>query len=151
MTAPVPGADSRLGRVPGVSEYESLMRQASERLESALALKTQLAEVRGAGESADGRIRAEVMPGGLLESLELDPRVRRMDSEELAQAIVDAVRAAAEDATAKSGALMESVLPGTGASIASLSDPEAVAASRERSEATINEILDSLRRGFGAR
>lgn len=134
-----------------MSDYESLMRQASERLESMLALKAQLAAVRGSAESADGRIRAEVMPGGLLQSLELDPRARRMDSEALAQAIVAVVRAASEDATSKSSELMESVLPGAGASIVGMADPDAVATSRARSEATITEIMDSLRQGFNTR
>lgn len=50
--------------------------------------------VTGAGESANGRVRAVAARGGRLERVELDPRVMRMASEELAAHLVTAVNAA---------------------------------------------------------
>jgi len=52
-----------------------------------------LEPVTGAGESADGRVRATATRGRL-ERVELDPRVMRMSSEELAAHLVTAVNAA---------------------------------------------------------
>lgn len=133
-----------------MTDDESLTRQATERLEAMQGLREQLAAIRGSAASEDGRIRAAVLPGGLLRPLELDPRVRKLPVDDLAESIVEVVRNASEDAATQSGALVESVLPGAGSSIAGMSDPASLAATREDSEARMSEILDSVRRGFGS-
>jgi DNA-binding protein YbaB len=132
----------------GLEEHESLLREAADRLERLQEMGAQLSEVRGEAESADGKVRVVVRQGGMLESLVLDPRVMRMASEDLAAAIVEAVAAATEDAVAKAAELMESVLPGVGASIAGLTDPAALGEARSRTEQQISSIVESLRRGF---
>lgn len=134
-----------------MTDGESLLQEATERFEAMQGLREQMAAVRGSAASEDGRIRAAVLPGGLLHSLELDPRVRKLPVEDLADSIVQVVRNASEDATTRSGALMESVLPGAGSSIAGMSDPASLATTREESEARMSEILESVRRGFGSR
>ncbi|REF37488.1 YbaB/EbfC family nucleoid-associated protein [Thermasporomyces composti] len=131
-----------------LEDHERLLKEAADRLERIQAMGTQLTEVRGEAETADGKVRAVVRPGGALESLTLDPRAMRMASEDLAAAIVEAVAAATEDVTAKVAEAMESVLPGVGASIAELADPAALAEAQSRSEQQINSIVESLRRGF---
>jgi hypothetical protein len=51
----------------------------------------------GHGEAAEGRIRVTAGVGGELTSIELDPRVMRMASEELAAELTSAVNAALRD------------------------------------------------------
>ncbi|GAA2423115.1 hypothetical protein GCM10010191_38780 [Actinomadura vinacea] len=51
----------------------------------------------GRGETADGRIRVVAAPGGEVTSIEMDPRVLRMSSEELSAELVVAVNAALRD------------------------------------------------------
>jgi DNA-binding protein YbaB len=55
--------------------------------------------IEGHGEAADGLIRVKALPGGKLAELELDPRVMRMDSTSLSEAIVTAANAALADLT----------------------------------------------------
>lgn len=130
------------------NEYEQVMAEAAERIEAVRGLGNQMAEVRGEGESAEGRVRVTTMPGGTLDTLEIDPRAMRMPSEDLAASIMEAAKKAADDGLKKSGELMESVLPGAGASIMNLSDPEKVADEKQESDETINAIVESLRSGF---
>ncbi|TNY36681.1 YbaB/EbfC family nucleoid-associated protein [Thermomonospora catenispora] len=54
-------------------------------------------EVKGVGEAADGRVTATVNGSGLLESVELNPRVLRLPAEEIGEHIVTAVNAALQD------------------------------------------------------
>lgn len=53
--------------------------------------------VEGRGEAAQSRIRVVAGVGGELTSIELDPRVMRMSSEELAAELITAVNAALRD------------------------------------------------------
>jgi DNA-binding protein YbaB len=58
----------------------------------------------GNGEAADGRVKAVAVTGGRLKSIELDPRMMRLASAELAEHIVTAVNAALADLRAKATA-----------------------------------------------
>jgi len=51
-------------------------------------------EVRGTGSAADGQITATVSAANRIDSLQINPRLMRMASEELAEQIVAAVNAA---------------------------------------------------------
>jgi DNA-binding protein YbaB len=63
--------------------------------------RTDLAEVRGAADSADGLVYAEVDGHGRLTDLWLDPRAfRDTDSHALAASIIDTVWAAAREVAA---------------------------------------------------
>ncbi|WP_245974297.1 YbaB/EbfC family nucleoid-associated protein [Thermomonospora umbrina] len=53
--------------------------------------------LEGFGEAADGRIRVTAGQGGEIKGIELDPRVMRMASEELAEHLTVAVNAALTD------------------------------------------------------
>lgn len=57
----------------------------------------------GHGEAADGRVKITVGPSGALSAVEIDPRAMRMGSEELAEAIIEAAKAATEDVAAQIG------------------------------------------------
>ncbi|MEV5749972.1 YbaB/EbfC family nucleoid-associated protein [Actinoallomurus sp. NPDC052308] len=67
-------------------------------------------EVRGVGESPDGRVKA-VAVAGHIESLELDPRVMRMPSQELAEHITAAVNAALDGLAAQPPPAEQPALP----------------------------------------
>ncbi|MGW0227625.1 YbaB/EbfC family nucleoid-associated protein [Actinopolymorpha singaporensis] len=57
--------------------------------------------VRGVGEALDGYVRVTAKPGGELETVELNPRVLRSDSESIAEAFREAANAALADLQAK--------------------------------------------------
>lgn len=69
-------------------------------------------EVTGEAWSDDRTIKAVVGPQGHLLELEIDPRVyRHPNSKALAATIVDTVRAAVEEATEKSRAILADAMP----------------------------------------
>jgi DNA-binding protein YbaB len=55
----------------------------------------------GRGSAADGRIRVVAGPGGEITSIELDPRVMRMASQELAEHLTEAVNQALRELRAQ--------------------------------------------------
>jgi DNA-binding protein YbaB len=58
-------------------------------------------DLAGAGEAADGRIRARVAAGGSIEALEIDPPALRLASAEVAQQVKVAINGALDDMRAK--------------------------------------------------
>jgi hypothetical protein len=103
---------------PGFDELERTLAAARERLDALRARSSGAAErpvdrhaaspgdphggptVHGAGEAADGRVRAVAVRDftiGLIESVELDPRALRMDMGELAGHLAAALNAAMDD------------------------------------------------------
>ncbi|GAA4991670.1 YbaB/EbfC family nucleoid-associated protein [Actinopolymorpha pittospori] len=62
--------------------------------------------IRGLGEAMDGFVRVTVKPGGQVESVQLNPRVMRSDSESIAEAFVAATNAALADLQQKIGAVL---------------------------------------------
>jgi hypothetical protein len=65
----------------------------------------------GHGEAAEGRIRVTAGVGGELTSIELDPRVMRMASEELAAELTSAVNAALRDLRSRARATDAAIDP----------------------------------------
>lgn len=88
---------------PSLDQAERLMR----RVQKAV---TAVNEVVGEAESADGRVRARVFAGGRIKDVTFDPRVMRLDRETLADHVVNAVRAAQEDAQRRTEELMNEAL-----------------------------------------
>lgn len=68
-------------------------------------------QLTGQGEAADGRVKARVVTGGRFESVQLDPRALRMDSEELGEQITLAVNAAVDDLRTKAAEQRPAGLP----------------------------------------
>lgn len=129
-------------------DLDAIMRQAADKIERLQEMGGQLAAVRGTGEAADGLVQVTVLPGGMIDSLDLDPRAMRMPSQDLSEAIVEAIKLAAADASAQAGGQMEEVLPGAGASLFDLADPESVAEGKANSQEAIDSIAQSLRNGL---
>jgi DNA-binding protein YbaB len=85
----------------GSAELDQMLSQVRRTLESLRSSRTPAGDARGVGEAADGRVRAVAAGPGRLESLELDPRVMRMPSQDLAQQVLTAVNAALDDLAAQ--------------------------------------------------
>lgn len=77
------------------------------------ALRDRLAEVRGRGEAADGRVVAETTQDGALTGLAIDPRAMRLGSDRLAEAILRASARAAQAAGERAADLVTPFLAGT--------------------------------------
>ncbi|WP_431914103.1 YbaB/EbfC family nucleoid-associated protein [Nonomuraea jabiensis] len=76
-------------------ELEKVAQRADANMAKLAEAMNGLKEVIGEGEAAGGRIRATVEPDGLVRELRLDPRVlRTMGADELARAVVAALRTA---------------------------------------------------------
>ncbi|WP_020576435.1 YbaB/EbfC family nucleoid-associated protein [Actinopolymorpha alba] len=127
-------------------EYEELLNAATRQMEAAQSAADQFASLRGVGEAADGRVRVEVMAGGSVQGLELDPRVMRMPSEDLAAAVLEAIHAATSDASEKLAEIFDTALPGAGSALAGLIDPAGMANGTEATQTSVDEIVESLRR-----
>ena len=83
----------------GSAELDQLLSQAQRTVESMRSSRGPGSDARG--RSGDGRVRAVAVSPGRLESLELDPRVMRMASADLAAQVVVAVNAALDDLAAQ--------------------------------------------------
>lgn len=88
-----------------IEQAEAMMREAEARLGNFQSLRPALAELAGRGEAADGQVTVEWTTEGLTE-LELNPRVMRMPSTDLADAIKEAIGAARADLSEKTRAVL---------------------------------------------
>jgi DNA-binding protein YbaB len=68
-------------------------------------------QLTGEGEAAGGRVKARAVTGGRFESIQLDPRALRMDSEELGKQITLAANAALDDLRTKAAEQRPAGLP----------------------------------------
>ncbi|MEV6862255.1 YbaB/EbfC family nucleoid-associated protein [Streptosporangium subroseum] len=73
-------------------------------------VRRQIDEARGRGEGANGQVTVEVLATGSLRALRIDPRAMRLGSEVLAEAILEAVRQAEEDASNQVTALTQPLM-----------------------------------------
>lgn len=88
-----------------IEQAEAMMREAEARLGNFQSIRPALVDLVGRGEAADGQVAAEWGTDGLAE-LELNPRVMRMPSTALADAIKEAIRAARADLSEKTRAVL---------------------------------------------
>lgn len=80
-----------------INEFDRMLSQTRELLDQMRGGRADPAggeDVEGRGEAADGKVKVVAGSGGELTSVELDPRVMRMASEELAEELKTAVNAA---------------------------------------------------------
>jgi DNA-binding protein YbaB len=74
--------------------------------------QAQLAELQAQGEAADGLVGVTVGPTGALINVRIDPRAMRLDSQTLAESIVEAARNATAQASEKSSELFAGMTSG---------------------------------------
>lgn len=97
---------------PQWSALSSLVADLQQSVASIDETRRQMAQVTGVAWSEDRLIRAVVGPRGQLVDLEIDPRVYRTpNSAKLSASILATVRAAVDDANAKSRRILEKVMP----------------------------------------
>ncbi|MER7132156.1 YbaB/EbfC family nucleoid-associated protein [Streptosporangium saharense] len=93
--------------------------------------------LRGSGQAADGQVSVLVGPDGRLAELNLNPRVMRMASEDLAREILTAVNAALDD--------LRAGIPGLDP--AAILDPRRLTESLEDVQADVARRLDEFASG----
>lgn len=98
----------------GVPELDGQIRQLLNAASELRNLQEEITQLTGHGEAGDERIRVEADNTGRLTKIDIDPRAMRMASEDLAEAILQAARQAADDVMAKSQELLNSTMPGLG-------------------------------------
>ncbi|GAA4640703.1 hypothetical protein GCM10023196_107290 [Actinoallomurus vinaceus] len=95
------------GAVDASKGMEGVRKQLTEQAERFAELREKLAEVRGRGEAAEGKVVVEVAPGGALKSVQIDPRAMKLGSEVLAEAVLEAAGKAFQDLTDQTSELMK--------------------------------------------
>jgi DNA-binding protein YbaB len=91
-------------------DLEKLANLNEQRLSKMQELTTKIASLTGEGYAADDRIKVVVTNNSAISELNLDPRAMRMDSHTLAENIVAAAQAAAEDLQKKIEDAMSAVM-----------------------------------------
>lgn len=85
----------------------SLMTQQNENLER---MQRQMADLRGRGAAAEGKVIVEVNAAGGLSGLHIDPRAMRLSAGQLTEAIMRAATQAARHARDQSEALLQPIV-----------------------------------------
>ncbi|RKS71112.1 YbaB/EbfC DNA-binding family protein [Actinomadura pelletieri DSM 43383] len=96
--------------MPTEEEIKRDTQRWQQKFEEIGALENQMKEVRGTGTAEDGKVEVVAAPGGLLLEVNINPRAMRLGSEALGEAIIEASRAAAADATSKLNAILQPIL-----------------------------------------
>jgi DNA-binding protein YbaB len=86
------------GPLPRPADVTDPLEKMSRLMAAAVGGQAPQHEVRGVGHGGQERVSAEVSAGGRLEALSIDPLLARVGVEAIAQYVIDAVRAAQEDA-----------------------------------------------------
>ncbi|GAA3471599.1 YbaB/EbfC family nucleoid-associated protein [Nonomuraea roseola] len=94
------------------ANFERMARESEESVRRLEEMSQEITSVTGTGESRSGLVVARTDHGGMLDSVRLDPRAMRMGSEELAEELVEAVRAAQQDAQRQGEELLSHALSG---------------------------------------
>ncbi|MFG1704809.1 YbaB/EbfC family nucleoid-associated protein [Nonomuraea sp. M3C6] len=81
----------------GEVDLERTAREAEQTLRRLAGLQDELNTIRGTGTAADGQIIVYADNSGRIESIDLNPRVMRMSSQDLTDELVRAVNAAQDD------------------------------------------------------
>ncbi len=97
---------------PPLSAISSVLQELNSALDNAGRTQREIFEVTGTAWSEDRMIKAVVGPRGQLIDLEIDPRVyRKPNSKALAASIISTVRAAVDQAVAKTQEILDRNLP----------------------------------------
>jgi DNA-binding protein YbaB len=93
------------------AEAEQMLQDATRRLKNVGELRERTEGLVGKAESEDGRVTVEYKATGDIAALKIDPRAMRMQSEELAAAILATISAAAADLRDKMNEVVKDLLP----------------------------------------
>ncbi|MCP9950804.1 MULTISPECIES: YbaB/EbfC family nucleoid-associated protein [Actinomadura] len=94
------------------AHIDELLQTYQEKRRQIQEMQSKLEAIEAEAEAADGMVRVKVDRQGRLTSLELDPRVqRKLGSEQLAEAIMEATRDAQTQVTDQMRAAMQGLAP----------------------------------------
>ncbi|MFC5745148.1 YbaB/EbfC family nucleoid-associated protein [Actinomadura rugatobispora] len=94
------------------AHIDELLKEYKKQHEQLKKLQDRLTALEAEGEGGDGAVKARVDRQGRLTSLEFDPRrYRKLGSEELAEAVLEAARNAADQVSGKAREAMEGLVP----------------------------------------
>ncbi|GII78340.1 hypothetical protein Sru01_33220 [Sphaerisporangium rufum] len=124
-------------------DVEKLMENAQRQLARVEELQQRTGELIGRAEDKDGMVKVEYTGQGLHE-LELNPRVMRMASTDLAELIKTVVQDAAADLTNQTSALMDEMFGAEDNPMKLLNDPEAALAQVKQAEAAYDRTYDEV-------
>ncbi|MEV5570969.1 YbaB/EbfC family nucleoid-associated protein [Spirillospora sp. NPDC052269] len=94
------------------AHIDELLGQYREQRDKLKGLQERLADIEASAEAADGMVQVTVDRQGRLSALTLDPRVyRKLGSEELSDAVLEASREAAAQVAEKISQAMQDVVP----------------------------------------
>ncbi|MCG5220534.1 YbaB/EbfC family nucleoid-associated protein [Streptosporangium sp. KLBMP 9127] len=130
---------------PGNFQIEDLERMAREgeaAIDRLSGVFAELDTVTGEGEGAGGLARAVVDGTGRIKEISLEPRIMRMDSAGIAEAVTEAVRTAQEDAAKRNEELLATVMGGETPSL----DPARIREQFAEINDSFTESLDDLTR-----
>ncbi|MGW5362109.1 YbaB/EbfC family nucleoid-associated protein [Actinopolymorpha pittospori] len=101
----------------GIPELDRQLDQLLESASKLTDMQARVAEIHGQGEAIDGKVLVETDNAGRLVKVELDPRVMRLPSTELAEAFLAAAQQASDDVARQSSELMNEFMPAQAPSI----------------------------------
>lgn len=94
------------------AHIDELLQTYQEKRRQIQEMQSRLETIEASAEAADGMVRVKVDRQGRLTSLEFDPRVsRKLGSEELAEAVMEASRKAQADVAEQMRAAMQGLTP----------------------------------------
>ncbi|WP_405140186.1 YbaB/EbfC family nucleoid-associated protein [Sphaerisporangium sp. NBC_01403] len=93
-------------------DFDRIAEESREALERLSGVFDGLGAVTGEGTAAGGLVGAVVDGGGQIREVTLDPRVMRLDSASIAEAVTEAVRAAQHDARLKNDEMLRDAMGG---------------------------------------
>ena len=123
---------------PDMPTEEEIKRESQrwqKKFEEIGALEDQMKDVRGTGTAEDGKVEVVAAPGGVLLEVNINPRAMRLGSEALGEAIIEASRAAAVDATTKLNAILQPILGANNGVMSMLSGDNAFEMPQEMKDA----------------
>jgi DNA-binding protein YbaB len=134
-------------------DVERLAAQADDALGRLSASTEEMAAMTATGEAADGLVRAAVDASGRIKRIALNPRAMRMDSESLAEALIEAIGSAQDDARNRVQEMVDELMAATGLPAkvdteAVLADVDAIGDATRRRFAEHHDDLNEVRRTF---
>ncbi|HEX5594861.1 MAG TPA: YbaB/EbfC family nucleoid-associated protein [Micromonosporaceae bacterium] len=122
----------------GIAGLGGLLQKLQEQVGRTDELRTQLAELVGRAESPDGLIRVAATPDDPVAEVEIDPRAMRHASEDLANLLQQAVRAAKADLARQTSEVLREQT-GEDGPMSLVHNPEAARAKLNQ----LNEMVES--------
>jgi DNA-binding protein YbaB len=93
-----------------LEDFERVAQRSKEAVQRLNGVMEELGAVTGEGAAAGGLVGAVVDGGGRMQQVTLDPRIMRLDSGSIAEAVTEAVRMAQDDAQRKNEELLRTAM-----------------------------------------